>query len=646
MCYPSRAQRSAIHLMERRLSAIMAADVVGYSRLMGANEVGTLTALNHRRSEVIEPRITAHNGRVVKLTGDGMLVEFPSVVDAVECALTVQREMKSRNVEIPEDRRIELRIGIHLGDVIVEDGDLFGDGVNVAARIESVGQPGGVAVSAAVKDNVGNRLDVGFEDMGEHQLKNIAQPVRVYNVGAAQPVAAQGTAAPVGAEPEEAKPSIAVLPFNNMSGDPEQEFFSDGITEDIITDLSKISGLFVVGRNTSFAYKGKTIQLQQVAGEMGVKFILEGSVRKVGDRIRVTGQLIDGATGGHVWADRFDRDLIDIFAIQDEITKTIVSQLKIRLLPEEKKAIAQAPTDNVEAYTHYLRGRQYIHYQSKRFLLLARQMFTKATVLDPEFARAYAGVAHCDARLIGMFGEIIPADEIMALTAKALALDPNLGEAHAAHGEALVAVNRRGEAKIAFERALQLDPNSFEANYSYGRFCFRTGELERAAMLYKRALELQSEPQAPLMLSLTLKALGRQDEAIEYARLGIKRAEEAMAQNPESSRPAQLGAAVLANLGDSERAREWMDRALEIDPDDRLALYNAACTWSQIGEPDRALDYLERWAKVAAPETREWLKQDPDINPLRGEARYKELVKLIDREAGLQAPQPAVGPAT
>ncbi|MEO7504345.1 MAG: tetratricopeptide repeat protein [Sphingomicrobium sp.] len=619
--------------MERRLAAILAADVVGYSRLMGANEVGTLNALNHRRTEVIEPRIAGSNGRVVKLTGDGILAEFPSVVDAVECALAIQREMKSRNVEIPEDRRIELRIGIHLGDVIVEDGDLFGDGVNVAARIESVGRPGGVAVSAAVKDNVGNRLDVAFEDMGEHQLKNIAQPIQVFNVGTPQPAAAKGAAAPDVVE-EEAKPSIAVLPFNNMSGDPEQEYFSDGITEDIITDLSKISGLFVVGRNTSFTYKGKSIQLQQVAGELGVKFLLEGSVRKAGDRIRVTGQLIDGPTGGHVWADRYDRDLTDIFAIQDEITKTIVDQLKIRLLPDEKKAITQAPTGNVEAYTNFLRGREYYHFQTKRFVLLARQMFTKATELDPGFARAFAGIANCDARLIGTFGEIIPAEEILAVTEKALSLDPKLGEAHAAHGEALAALGRTAEAKMAFERALQLDPNSFEANYSYGRFCFRTAEQERAAMLFRRALELQSdEPQAPLMLSLTLQAMGKRDEAMEYARLGLKRAEEALRQHPESSRPAQLGAAVLATLGDTERAKEWMNRALEVDPDDRLALYNAACTWSQIGDPDRAMDYLERWAKVAAPETREWIKHDPDIHPLRGEPRYTKLIELIDHDA-------------
>ena len=618
--------------MERRLAAILAADVVGYSRLMGANEVGTLTALNHRRSEVIEPRIATHNGRVVKLTGDGMLVEFASVVDAVECAMAVQREMRSRNVEIPEDRRIELRIGIHLGDVIVEDGDLFGDGVNVAARIESVGRPGGVAVSATVMDNVGNRLDVSFEDMGEHQLKNIAQPVRVFQVGPPQPAAgAAGKADAADAAPvPEDKPSIAVLPFNNMSGDPEQEYFSDGITEDIITDLSKISGLFVVGRNTSFAYKGKTIQLQQVAAEMGVKFLLEGSVRKVGERVRVTGQLIDGASGGHLWADRFDRDLTDIFAIQDEITKTIVDQLKIRLLPEEKKAIAQAPTDNVEAYTHYLRGREYYHYMTKRFLFLARQMFTKATELDPKFARAYAGVANCDARLIGMFGEPIPAEEILAVTAEALALDPNLAEAHAAHGEALAVISRRDEARIAFERALQLDPNSFEANYGFGRFCFRTNEHERAVLLYKRALELQpDDSQAPLMLSLTLETLGRKDEANEYGRLGIKRAEEQLRQHPESSRPAQLGGVVLAKLGETERGKEWMERALEIDPDDRLALYNAACLWAQIEEPDRAFDFLERWSKVVAIETREWMMHDPDLHPLRDHPRYAKMIESM-----------------
>ena len=320
--------------MERRLSAIMATDVVGYSRLMGGNEVGTLTALKQHRAEMIDPCIAKHQGRIVKLTGDGMLVEFPSVVSAVECACSVQREMRGRNADVPQDRRIEFRIGVNLGDVIVDDDDIFGDGVNVAARLEGVAKPGGIAVSSAVRDNIGNKLDLVFEDMGDQDLKNIEFPVRAYNV-----VIADGPATAAG-EPEVAeadKPSIAVLPFNNMSGDPEQEYFSDGITEDIITDLSKVSGLFVIGRNTSFTFKGKAVDIPEVAAKLGVKFILEGSVRKAGQRVRVTGQLIDGASGGHVWADRFDRDLTDIFAIQDEITQTIVDQLKIKLLPKERR---------------------------------------------------------------------------------------------------------------------------------------------------------------------------------------------------------------------------------------------------------------------------------------------------------------------
>jgi adenylate cyclase len=608
----------------------MAADVVGYSRLMGANEVGTLTSLKGHRVDLIDPTIAEHQGRIVKLTGDGMLVEFPSVVSAVECAAEIQRDMRDRNADIPEDRRIEFRIGINLGDVIVEDDDIFGDGVNVASRIESVAKPGGVAVSSSVRDNVGNKLDLVFEDMGDQALKNIEFPVRVYNVVLSDSARPKGGAAE--AEVSDAdKPSIAVLPFNNMSDDPGQEFFSDGITEDIITDLSKISALFVVGRNTSFTYKGKSVQLQQVAAELGVKFLLEGSVRKSGQRVRVTGQLIDGQSGGHMWADRYDRDLTDIFAIQDEITQSIVDQLKIRLLPKEKKAITQAPTDNVEAYTHFLRGREYSHYQTRRFLRLARQMYTKAVELDPDFARAYAGIATCDARLIGTFGEAISAEEILAVTAKALAIDPKLAEAHAAHGEALAAIGRSDEAKSAFERALDLDPNSFEANYSFARFSFRLNEHEWAAQLFKRALELQpDEAQAPLFLALTLQSLGRKGEAEEYAKLGIKRAEEQLRLHPESSRPAQLGACVLATLGETERAKEWMERALEIDPDDRLALYNAACMWAQLDEPDRAFDFLERWSKVVASETRDWMRHDPDIDSLRSHPRYQKLLEMIE----------------
>ena len=630
--------------MERRLSAIMAADVVGYSRLMGTNEVATLTSLKTHRAEMIDPAIAEHQGRIVKLTGDGMLVEFTSVVSAVSCATHVQREMRVRNAEVPEDRRIEFRIGINLGDVIVDDDDIFGDGVNVASRIEGIAKPGGVAVSSAVRDNIGNKLDLIFEDMGDQELKNIAFPVRVYNVvigsGAAKPKA--------GAEPEVAqadKPSIAVLPFTNMSDDRGQEFFSDGITEDIITDLSKISGLFVVGRNTSFTYKGKSVQLQQVAAELGVKFILEGSVRKADDQVRVTGQLIDGVTGGHLWADRYDRDLTRIFAIQDEITQSIVAQLKIKLLPEERKAITQAPTDNVEAYTYYLKGRQFFHNSTKRFLGLARQMFAKAVECDPLYARAYAGIVNCDSRLAGWFGVPIPFEEILEAAETALKLDPDLAEAHAARGNTLSVIGRNDEAKLAFERALLLDPAGFDANLFYANYWMKEGELAQAVEYYTRAVELAPDDcQAPILLQQVLRAMGRREEAAKYAQLGLKRAEEQLRQHPESSRPAQLGAGALASLGETERAKRWMERALAIDPDDTQLQYNAACTWTQLGEYDRAFDLLEVWTQHVGGITKVWFQRDPDLEPLRNLPRYQRLLELVDTGTGAEVGEPAIEP--
>ena len=614
----------------------MAADVVGYSRLMGANEVGTLTALNGRRTEVIEPRIAEYKGRLVKLTGDGLLVEFPSVVNAVECATSIQKEMRARNADVPEDRRIELRIGINLGDIIVEGDDIFGNGVNVAARIESAGRPGGVSVSSSVRDHIGNKLDIGFEDMGDHQLKNIDQPVRIYEVMQDEASGAAVTAGSEGAT--DTKPSIAVLPFTNMSGDPEQEYFSDGISEDIITDLSKISGLFVVGRHTSFAYKAKSDHLERIATELGVRFLLEGSVRKVGNRIRITGQLIDGTTGGHLWAERYDRDLTDIFAIQDEITKAIVDQLKVRILPEEKEVLGQPPTANVEAYTLYLRGREYFHSPTKTFLGLARQMFVRAAELDPAFARAYAGIANCDARLVGWYGVRVPLEDILAMANKALALDPRLAEAHAARGEALRVAGRSDEAIAAFERALELDPNCYEANLAYARHARGIGQLDRSAGLFIRALEINPDDyQAPLLIQSILSALGRADEAEKYARLGLARAEEALRLHPEGSRPAQLGAGVLAWLGEREDAIRWIERALWIDPSDAQAQYNAACAWALLGEVERALDVLEGWAKQGGVLARNWLERDPDLDPLRSHPRYAELLESIAAAEGLKA---------
>ena len=628
--------------MERRLSAILAADVVGYSRLMGANEVGTLQSLELHQNELIGPEVAARHGRIVKLTGDGILAEFPSVVGAVECACAVQRGMRSRNGDVPEDRRIQFRIGINLGDVIVRGDDVFGDGVNVAARLEGVARPGGIAVSQSVRDHVGNKLDLSFDDRGDQPLKNIDRPVRVYDVVLDPSAARQGASGDRGAATE--KQSIAVLPFTNMSGDEEQEYFSDGISEDIITDLSKLSGLFVVGRHTSFAYKDKAANLEQVARDLGVRFLLEGSVRKAGNRLRITAQLIDGTTGGHLWAERYDRDLTDIFEIQDEITRSIVNQLQVRLLHTEGEAIAQPPTANVEAYSCFLKGRQYFHSATKSFLGLARQLFVRATQLDPDYARAYAGIANVDARLIGWYGEEISEQRVLANADKALALDPLLAEAHAARADSMSFMDGHDPAEVVagFEQALSLDPNSHDVNFLYARYCTRTAQFERAAPLYIRALEVQPDDYtSPSMLENILIPLGRHHEVKLYGEMAIKRAQEAMRQHPEWSRPAQLAAAVAAGLGRREDAIEFLERSVALDPDDSQTLYNAACTWSKLGDTEKAFDLLDRWLPIAGREKRMWLNIDTDFDPIRDDPRFGRLVERAALPRASTSPQPS-----
>jgi adenylate cyclase len=611
--------------MERRLTAIFAADVVGYSRLMGSDEAGTLAQLKKVRSDVIDAMIGEHRGRIVKLTGDGILAEFPSVVSALACAVEIQRGMRERRARTPAECSIEFRVGINLGDVIVEDDDIYGDGVNVAARLQSIAAPGGIAVSQSVKDHVGNRLPLTFEDRGEQQLKNIESPIRVYDIRLEEPNRVE--MAPLKKE----KPSIAVLPFINMSGDPEQEYFSDGITEDLITDLSKISGLSVIARNTSFTYKGRTVKLQSVGHELGVDYMLEGSVRKAGARVRVTGQLVSSNDGTHIWAERFDRDLTDIFAIQDEITHAIVEQLKIKLLPQEKKSIGQAPTDNVEAYTFYLRGRDFLYRYSKRYFELARRMFTKAIELDPNYARAYAGIADCDAFLYMVYQVDVPLEGILDTAAKALALDSNLAEAHTARGVALSAARKFEEANAEFERALTLDPNSFEAHFLYARPAFQQGKIARAVELLERAAEINpADYKPPALMIHMVRSLGRESETKAAARKTVELAERELILNPEDPRPAIAGALALLELGEKDRAKDWTTRAQAIDPDDPISLYNIACVYSHLGESDAAFDLLERVIRNGRQFWRDWIENDSDLDGLRNHPRYAQFVALLN----------------
>jgi len=376
----------------RRLAAILAADVAGYSRLIGADEGGTLERLRALRRELLDPKITECKGRLVKTTGDGLLVEFASVVDALRCAVDVQREMARRNTGVPPDNRIEFRIGINVGDIVVEDGDIFGDGVNVAARLEALAEPGGICVSARVQEDATGRLDLDFEDIGQQQLKNIARPVRAYRVA----TSARGAITRHDADPPlPDKPSIAVLPFQNISGDPEQEYFADGMVEEIITALSRIRWLFVIARNSSFTYKGRAIDVKQVGGELGVRYVLEGSVRRAGGRVRITAQLIDAASGAHLWADRFDGSLEDVFELQDRVAVNVAGVIEPTLQAAEIRRAANRPTSDPTAYDLYLRAVPLWASHEKEPIIQALGLLGRAIERDLHYGSALGLAALC-----------------------------------------------------------------------------------------------------------------------------------------------------------------------------------------------------------------------------------------------------------
>ena len=456
--------------VQRRLAAILAADVVGYSRLMGKDETGTLSALKQHRAGLIDPSIAEHRGRIVKLMGDGVLVEFASIVDAVECAVGIQHGMIKRNADTPENDQITFRIGINLGDIIIDDDDIYGDGVNVAARLEGEADPGGICISGDAYRQVVGKIDYIFEDLGERNLKNIAEPVKAYRWRdeiAAIAALSQSDQASV----PDGEPSIAVLAFNNMSGDPEQEYFSDGIAEDIITDMSKVSGLFVIARNSSFTYKGQSVNLKRVASELGVNFILEGSVRKAANKVRVTAQLVDVTNGGHVWADRYDRDLDDIFAIQDDITRNIVEALKVELDLGDQAHPSSPRTTNMEAFDLQLRGRRLLSGFTPDGFAEAAQLFERSIELDPAYVSAYPGLAltHFISFTNGWNGATEKSLEIGIQNAeKAVEIDPTEPEAYWALALGRFWQHNIEDALSAIDKGVALGPNHAEIHATRG----------------------------------------------------------------------------------------------------------------------------------------------------------------------------------
>jgi adenylate cyclase len=617
----------------RRLAAILAADVVGYSRMMQADEAGTLAALKARREEILQPLVSKHRGRVVKLVGDGVLIEFASAVNAVECAVQLRKDMSVANAALPEDRRIVLRIGINIGDVIVEGGDLDGDGVNIAARLEALAEPGSVVVSEKVRQETVGKLALSFEDLGEQTLKNMAESVRLYRVDGNGEAAAGLAAQP-------SKPSVAVLPFANMSGDPEQEYFSDGITEDIITDLSKVAALNVLSRNTVFTFKGKAVDVAKIARQLKVGHVVEGSVRKADGRVRITAQLIDAARDSHVWDERYDRVLSDIFALQDEISQAIVAALKVKLLPEEKKAIERRSTHDTDAYELYLLGWHYHQQRGAKSLEIAVRFCQRALEIDQNYARAWALIALCQSYLY-LRGR--SQDSGLAAAEKALALDPSLGEAYAAKGRALAEIGRYEEAMAAHEKSLRLEPGSFDVQYSAGRTCYQFSRHEDAVEHFERAAQiLETDYFSPVLAGQAYEILGRTEEAARAMRHGLERIETEIANRPDNVHAIVQGACALAFLGEWERAKQWARRAMTIDPDDSVDQYNLGCALARMNETEQALDVLESCQPRTSPESVNWMKTDPDLASLHDHPRFKALIACGEaRLAAAQAEQSA-----
>jgi adenylate cyclase len=544
----------------RKLAAIFAADVAGYSRLMGQDEVGTLRRLTACRA-ILDQRIAAHRGRIFGSAGDSVVADFASAVDAVQCAVAVQEVLAEDNAARPADEQMRFRIGVHVGDVIVQGQNLFGDGVNIAARLEALAEPGGICISGMVRDQIGTKLPIAFTDLGEQQVKNIAQPIRAYRVGGASATAAASPSLPL---PD--KPSIAVLPFENLSGDPEQEFFADGIAEDVITALSHYPSLFVIARNSSFTYKGRAVDVQQVGRELGVRYALEGSVRKAGNRVRVTAQLVEAEAGNHVWAERYDRELADIFALQDEITQAVTIAVAPAVADAEQRRAMRRSPESLDAWAAYQRGLWHFSKGTADDNAFAQRFFQQAIDLDPAFAGSYTGLAYAHRRAAGVFGtqSLAEAEDLgEALVRRAVALDGNDAEARTCFANLLM---RRGDyagALAEIESALAISPNLADAHGALGSVLTRSGHPREGRIALEKCIRL--DPRNPnnnlqlLVITIGYYLSGEYESAVEAAKRGIR-------SYPDHSNQYRWLAAALGQTGRIEEAKEALAKAIAIAP--------------------------------------------------------------------------------
>jgi adenylate cyclase len=579
--------------VERRLTTILAADVVGYSRLMAADEAGTFAQLKTHRREVIEPKAAEHHGRVVKLTGDGTLMEFGSVVDAVNFSVEVQQAMMERNASVPEDRQIRYRVGINLGEIIVDGEDIYGDGVNIAARLEGLAEPGGICISGKVFEEVRHKLPTVFEDMGDKEVKNIPEPVHVYRVCLADADQVGGTTTHE-ALPLPDKPSIAVLPFENMSADPDQEFFAHGVAEDVITELSKFRSLFVIARNSSFAFKGQALQVKEISRRLGVRYVVEGSVRRAGNRVRITAQLVDAVADTHLWAERYDRDLEDIFAVQDEVTQAIVTAIEPQLGSAERDRARRGPPGNLGAWESYQRGLWHFYRYTAKNNVEAQSLFRRAVELDATFAPAQAGLAfalYVDV-VLGFVAE--PGgrlSEAFKFATSAVRLDERDAFGHAILGRLLMMRGEYNASIAAHDAAIALNPNYATTHYAQSLSLTVAGRCEEALPKIDQALRLS--PHDPLIWAFhTIRSL---------ALIGLHRHEEAVVCARKATRLPKTGIwafvseiVALAHLGRIDEARSALERALAVKSDLSAEFVSQAFPWKDSAQLGHMIDGLRK----------------------------------------------------
>ncbi|MFI5023367.1 MAG: adenylate/guanylate cyclase domain-containing protein [Alphaproteobacteria bacterium] len=583
--------------VDRRLAAIFAGDIAGYSRLMGADEEGTMRQLKAHRKELIDPKITEHRGRIVKTTGDGMLVEFVSVVDAVRCAVDIQRGMIERNAEVPSESRIQFRVGINVGDIISDANDIYGDGVNVAARLEALAAPGGIMVSRNVYDQVRDKLSFGFEDMGEQTVKNIARPIGVHRISLvenAAPITVKGAAAAAKTEVSTAdRPSIAVLPFTNMSGDPEQEYFADGISEDIITGLSKLRWFFVIARNSSFTYKGKAVDLKRVARELGVRYVLEGSVRKGGNRVRITAQLIDAATNNHIWADHYDGDLTDIFELQDKITKNAVAAIEPKLLEAEAMRSQPRSSEDLGAWDLVMKANSQLWRLTKTDSDAAIAMLRLATERYPDYSPAHSMLAFALLFRAIPVGVALSQDmkEAALLASRAAELDDSDPWAHLALGWVAFLMRHTDDAVVEYQRALDINPNFAAAHGHFGSVLAFDGQSDKAIPHLELALRMSPHDPQNFRVYTGLAAAhyltGNFAEAVGFGRNAVK-------QRPGFSGGQRIYVACLAQAGQIEEARTALDRLKVLQPEISIAWIQQNAPWT----PEPMAKYIEGMRKA------------------------------------------------